>query len=126
MIPDVYSAVTPPMPEGLTLVEEALGAEGWRARVRVEASCPLFDGHFDGAPILPGIAQLALVRRGLAVLAGLGMAGLPSVRFRRPIRPGDVLDVLVARPDADGRLRFEVRAGPELAGGGVAQARRHG
>jgi 3-hydroxymyristoyl/3-hydroxydecanoyl-(acyl carrier protein) dehydratase len=52
--------------------------------------------------------------------------GLPSVRFRHVVRPGDVLDVSVARPDAEGLCRFEVKRGSTLAVTGVARGGRDG
>ena len=115
--------MTSPILDGVTLLEEEVGAGGWRARLRVEPSSRLFEGHFDGEPILPGIAQLALVRHGLRVLGGDGMAlaALPSVRFRRPVRPGDLLEVAVAVPGADGLSRFELHVEGEVAAAGVAE-----
>ena len=37
-----------PIFDGLTIVEEAADATGWRAQVRVEPSSRAFAGHFDG------------------------------------------------------------------------------
>ena len=114
--------------EGAVLLDESITAEGWRARVRVDPSCPLFDGHFEGEPVLPGVAQLAVVSHGMGAWAGgrVALGGLPSVRFRQRVRPGDTLDVFVGAPEADGRARFEVRVAGELAAHGVAEARRVG
>ena len=68
---------------------------GWGARVRVPADAPLFDGHFPGRPVVPGIALLLLI----ADLAGEHGAQetvpvrLRGVRFRAPAGPGAVLAV---------------------------------
>ena len=110
--------------DGLAVLEERIDEEGWHARVRVEPASRAFDGHFDADPILPGIAHLVLVGHGLRTLGGRGatLRELPSVRFREVVRPGDVLDVVVARPDSEGRSRFAVRRGARLAVTGTARA----
>jgi len=112
-----------PIFDGLTIVEEAVDAAGWRARVRVERSSRMFAGHFDGEPILPGVASLLVVRHALRQL-GLALEALPSVRFRQAVGPGDLLEVSAARPDADGRCRFEVKIRGALAVTGVARGGR--
>jgi len=112
-----------PIFDGLTIVEEAADAAGWRARVRVERSSRMFAGHFDGEPILPGVAALLIVCHALRQL-GFALEALPSVRFRHAVGPGDLLEVSAARPDADGQCRFEVRINGALAVTGVARGER--
>jgi len=115
--------MTTPVFDGLTIVEEAVDAAGWRARLRVERSSPAFAGHFDGEPILPGVASLLVVRHALREM-GLALLALPSVRFRHAVGPGDLLEVSAARPGADGQCRFEVKIGRVLAVTGVARGER--
>jgi 3-hydroxymyristoyl/3-hydroxydecanoyl-(acyl carrier protein) dehydratase len=112
-----------PIFDGLTMLEEVVDDAGWRARVRVERSSRAFAGHFEGEPILPGVASLLVVRHGLRAL-GVALQALPSVRFRHAIGPGDLLEVSAARPDDDGRCRFEVKVGGALAVAGVARGGR--
>jgi 3-hydroxymyristoyl/3-hydroxydecanoyl-(acyl carrier protein) dehydratase len=104
-------------------VQEAVDAAGWRARFRVEPSSRAFTGHFEGQPILPGVAHLVIVRHALRAMDGAAatLRALPSVRFRHPVRPGDVLDVSVTRPDAVGECRFEVKVAGTPAVTGVAR-----
>ncbi len=49
-----------------------------------------FDGHFPGNPILPGVAQLALVVEALARERGaaLDLGGITFLRLRQLVRPG--------------------------------------
>jgi 3-hydroxymyristoyl/3-hydroxydecanoyl-(acyl carrier protein) dehydratase len=114
-----------PVFDGLTIVEEAVDDAGWRARLRVESTSPAFAGHFEGQPILPGVASLLIVRHALQEM-GLALQALPSVRFRQAVRPGDVLEATLARPDVEGQSRFEVKVGDALAVSGVARGARHG
>ena len=65
---------------------------------------PFFAGHFPGKPVMPGVliveamAQLGAVAL-LAVPENRGklgiLAGLDRVRFRRMVKPGDVLRLQV-------------------------------
>jgi 3-hydroxyacyl-[acyl-carrier-protein] dehydratase len=74
------------------------------ARYTVTGDEPFLAGHFPGNPVFPGVLQLeALAQAGaIAVLSDARYAGrLPlfggveEVRFRRIVRPGDVLVLTV-------------------------------
>lgn len=81
-----------------------------RARIRVPADSPWFDGHFPGEPVLPGIAQLAMVHDLLcrACDQQLPVARVSRVRFRQMIRPEQQLTLAVQRDEADGSHRFRI------------------
>ncbi len=74
-------------------------------RRQEHADCAAFlSGHFPGNPIFPGVLQLeALAQAGaIAVLADPRYAqklplfgGVEDARFRRVVRPGDVLELAV-------------------------------
>jgi 3-hydroxymyristoyl/3-hydroxydecanoyl-(acyl carrier protein) dehydratase len=103
------AAVTVPALHGPETVSLALGADS-----------PWFAGHFPGHPILPGIAQLALVERALVALldAPVRIAAVPSLRLRRPLGPGDAL-VLRLAPAEGGAVRFEIAHGAQRASHGT-------
>jgi 3-hydroxymyristoyl/3-hydroxydecanoyl-(acyl carrier protein) dehydratase len=79
------------------------------ARIVVPAAGPLFDGHFPGRPILPGVAELILVTGALAPVGSSFLTGVRYVRFRGLVRPGDELDLVAPH----GSTRFQLRRGAE-------------
>lgn len=88
---------------------------GGRCRFRVPDGSPYFDGHFPGRPLLPGVAHFGLVLATIARVAA-GEARFLSVealRFRKPLGPGDLVEVDVEGTDAPGRARFALRSGAE-------------
>ena len=61
---------------------------------------PFFQGHFPGYPIMPGVLIIEAMAQTACVAAlsvpeykdKIGLfAGIDSVRFKRPVRPGDTL-----------------------------------
>lgn len=63
---------------------------------------PFFQGHFPGAPIMPGVLILEAMGQAAGVLAYVSQSrkevkelvyftGLDDVRFRKPVVPGDQL-----------------------------------
>jgi 3-hydroxyacyl-[acyl-carrier-protein] dehydratase len=90
-----------------------------RAEFVVDAGHPAFDGHFPGAPVLPGVVLLAAVLRAAGARAAAGWR-VEQVKFLGPVGPGSRLTVLL-EPQGDG-CRFEVRHGERR----VAQGRLAG
>ena len=79
-----------------------------RCDVPMESS--IFEGHFPGDPIMPGVLQVEAMAQTAAVLIMASLRSVPkgssvyfasieSARFRRPVRPGDRvhLDIAVLR-----------------------------
>ncbi|MFL6261303.1 MAG: hypothetical protein ACJ76Y_16515 [Thermoanaerobaculia bacterium] len=87
-----------------------------RVRIEVPADSPLFAGHFPGHPILPGIAHLTFVEGAL----GAPITAARSVRLRRPVIPGETLELAIS-PGEGGWARFEITCqGNPVSSGSVA------
>ncbi len=98
------------------------------ARKGVTAGEPFFAGHFPGWPVMPGVLMCEALAQASVLLvarstppppdgASVRLTGLERVRFRQPVRPGDVLelDVAVTSRSADAwRFRGRVRVGDAL------------
>ncbi len=99
----------------------------------VSANEPFFQGHFPGRPLMPGVLQIEAMAQASAVLmsktlkvdpavSGIMFMSVESAKFRRPVRPGDVLNMSVevimgrrniykfsGRAEIDGRLACEAQ-----------------
>jgi 3-hydroxyacyl-[acyl-carrier-protein] dehydratase len=123
------------------VVELTLG-ERLHAQKNVSGNEPFFAGHFPGNPVMPGVLQLEAMGQAGALLAilsgasveaghGIYVGSLADCKFRRPVVPGDVLDLkvellrqrlgtfkLACRAEVAGELATEARAtlttGPAL------------
>ena len=81
-------------------------------RIRIPEDSPFFAGHFPGHPILPGIAHLALVAR---ALGDPPLAEVKTLKLRKPVGPGDVLELVLDEG------RFELRRGDEAVSNGLVR-----
>lgn len=94
---------------GPTLLGVERTGDGWRFALRVPADSPLFDGHFPGHAVLPGVAQLHWAYALYAAHSGdgRGVGEVRRAKFRRLVHPDDRLDL---RCVVNGNtLRFDYR-----------------
>ena len=73
---------------------------------------PAFDGHFPGAPLLPGVVLLDEMLRVLEVDGPGGAGGgwiLASAKFLHPVRPGETL-AFDHETLGNGSIRFSIRS----------------
>ena len=94
---------------------------------------PHFQGHFPATPIMPGvlICEAFAQTAGIVALSAqrdlagktVYLLGLDGIRFRRPVRPGDRLEILAEKESAvRGIWKFRVVAtvdGTRVANGTV-------
>ncbi|MBW2296112.1 MAG: hypothetical protein JRF32_00690 [Deltaproteobacteria bacterium] len=93
-----------------------------RADIQVPPSSPWFDGHFPGEPVLPGLAQLGMVFDVIKKVAGgnLKIASVSRVRFKRIVRPDDLLKVIAAPLKRDVKAyTFQILIQDEQVSSGV-------
>ena len=72
---------------------------------QVTANEQFFQGHFPGAPVMPGVLQIEALAQVGAILALRELedrdakipffSGIESARFRKPVVPGDTLELEV-------------------------------
>ena len=82
-----------------TVHEMASCENGLMAAVSVPENVFWFDGHFPENPILPAVAQIALAVAVVEKMVDrpIRVSGLRRVRFKKIMRPGDVLRITVTR-----------------------------
>jgi 3-hydroxyacyl-[acyl-carrier-protein] dehydratase len=89
--------------------------------VLVPPQHPAFEGHFPGAPLLPGVVLLDEVLRVVEEQRPNGGAAtgwtIATAKFLQPVRPGDTLTV-EHEALTNGAIRFAIRsAGRAVATG---------
>ncbi|SDX06275.1 3-hydroxyacyl-ACP dehydratase FabZ family protein [Thiocapsa roseopersicina] len=60
-------------------------------RISIPLEHPVFEGHFPGRPIMPGSLLIDLVLAAWENSGGDPVTSVPSVKFHRPVAPGDTL-----------------------------------
>ena len=108
---DVYEVLSRlPHRYPMLMVDRVLECEPGKRIValkNVSINEPYFAGHFPGVPIMPGVLILEAMAQAAALLAfsTLGLqadgqslyyyAGIDRARFKRPVKPGDQLQIEV-------------------------------
>jgi 3-hydroxyacyl-[acyl-carrier-protein] dehydratase len=85
----------------------------------VPAEHPALNGHFPGAPVLPGVLLLDEVVRAVEIDDGAdgGRWRIGTAKFVRPVLPGETVSIGHER-QPNGSIRFSVsRAGQPVAHG---------
>ena len=104
-----------------------------KAIKNVSVNEPIFQGHFPGNPIMPGVLMLEAMAQAMAILAIKTIehelqkdekgsifyfAGIDKARFKRPVLPGDQLELNVQLLKHKGQIwkaQGTARVGDELA-----------
>ena len=93
------------------LTSESVTADGLRWTFTVPPDFPLFEGHFPGHPILPGVVALGWMMQAAErfLARPLGAVEMLNIKFQVVILPGAEL-TLTVEPKAGGRLQAAVRS----------------
>ncbi len=98
------------------------GTESGTGIKNVSFNEPHFQGHFPGAPIMPGVTIIEAMAQTAGVIVGVGMdlidkdlliyfMAMDNVKFRRKVVPGDQLRMDVVTKRGGGKVwKFEGRA----------------
>jgi len=96
-----------PHRDPMLFVDRVLSADDTsiHAQTRVDPDWDVFKGHFPSLPIMPGVllietaaqvgALIVGLKGGIAEGAFIAFTGVEQAKFRRAVKPGDVLDVYV-------------------------------
>ena len=126
LIPHRYPFLMIDRVRALELDKRAIGIKN------VSVNEPHFDGHFPNRPVMPGVLIIEAMAQtaGVLVVATLGedaegklvyFMTIDSARFRKPVVPGDQLEVIVEKLRSRGAVwKFSGEAYVE--GGLVAEA----
>ena len=121
MIPHRYPFLLVDRVQGIVPDERAVGIKN------VTVNEPFFQGHFPGHPIMPGVLVIEAMAQTSAILviettgkrAGsvVYFMTVDQARFRKPITPGDQLELHVEKQRSRGnvwKFRGEARVGDKL------------
>ena len=97
-----------------------------QARTSFEANDPMFEGHFPGKPIVPGVILTEALAQAAGIAAAAGysdsetplflLSAIRTMKFFQPVRPGDRIDLRAEKIAATGGLiQFKVMASVEGA-----------
>ncbi|EKE43611.1 beta-hydroxyacyl-(acyl-carrier-protein) dehydratase FabZ [Oceaniovalibus guishaninsula JLT2003] len=107
------------------LVDRVEGIDGHASATgikNVTFNEPHFQGHFPGAPIMPGVTIVEAMAQTAAVMVGVALdladrnflvyfMAIDSAKFRRKVVPGDVLRMQVTTKRGGGKVwKFHGRA----------------
>lgn len=92
-----------------------------RGRKWLDPAAPFFSDHFPGSPIMPGVLLIECAAQASGVLwqqsGGAFLAAVSKFRFRKPVLPGQTLEIEVTLEKELGAFaQFEavLRVGPTV------------
>ena len=107
------------------LVDRVRDIDGWKSCTgikNVTFNEPHFQGHFPGAPIMPGVTIVEAMAQTAAVMVGVAQdladknflvyfMSIEGAKFRRKVVPGDVLEMAIETKRGGGKVwKFAGRA----------------
>lgn len=108
--------------DGLFEVKSTLVSEGgFTQTVRLNQAHRIFEGHFPGQPVLPGVCSLAIVKKGVEEVLGrkLRYFKIKECKFMRAIDPRveeDITFVCAFKETEEGvEIKCTMNAGEILA-----------
>lgn len=90
-----------PHRNSMLLIDEAsVEGDAAHGKKKIRGDEWFLDGHFPGAPVVPGVILCEILGQSIAVLMADKMGkdslpyftGLNKVKFKSPVKPGDLLE----------------------------------
>ena len=103
-----------------TLLSQRQEGETLVLRLWLDPELVWFAGHFPGAPLLPGVAQLHLAIGYACERWAIEerFSGLEMLKFQRPLRPGSEVELQLEWQAERRKLQFCYRLDGETASSG--------
>lgn len=104
-----------PHRDDMLLLDEAEAADGEaHGKYLVKGNEFFLNGHFPGNPIVPGVIQCEILAQSACVLMQDKMTegklamytGIKNVKFKSPVRPGDLFETRVRITRSSGPFYF--------------------
>jgi 3-hydroxymyristoyl/3-hydroxydecanoyl-(acyl carrier protein) dehydratase len=99
---------------------ESVEGDGANIELAVPRDLDYFDGHFPGAPVVPGVVlikwAIALARRSLGIAGVFG--GVEALKFQHALQPGAEVTLELKYVADAGKLHFSFRSGQQRCSSG--------
>lgn len=107
--------------DGVEVLSEARSNTALHYELRVPPTLIHFAGHFPGLPILPGVVQIDWAMRLAAeqVPGVRALASIEQLKFKVPVPPGALLDLILTHDLPRRRVQFTYRLGGRDCTSGV-------
>ena len=94
------------------VVHREVHTDSCRLHLFIPQESHYFEGHFPGAPILPGVVQLKWAEHFARELLGVDgpFLGMQNIKFKNLVRPGMALELQLQYSTASGRLEFSFQS----------------
>lgn len=88
-----------------TIEQITEGEEGYSCLIRLNAKHPVYEGHFPGMPVLPGVCMLHIVKGCVSEIlhAPVRFAGIGNCKFLSVVNPKEEDRLLLRLSMKEGR-----------------------
>jgi len=108
LLKDFYTILYNSAPEE-EISKTGIASEKYRFKLKLNPAHPMYEGHFSGNPVVPGVCQIQIISELISLVKGfpLRMVYSDSVKFLTIMVPGSnrIIDVEIRlRTEPDGSI----------------------